>query len=328
MVSLVNVVPELAGENCSSGGYKFETGIDFNKNNKLDSDEVQSVDYVCNGNDGQNALVDVKLESAGENCQYSGVKIVSGIDSNNNGVLDEIEIENTEYVCNGNSEYIYYLPAEGLTAYYPFNGNANDVSGNRFNCVNYGESRYPTAVINEGRHFVVDLDNHEYLEIPNMINNDEYTISFWVKFADSSVHNTLLAFGTANDWVRSDLWIYTSTSRLAIIQDEQDIRTANYGHIGHYPKSDKFLSSEVLKSDRFYFVSVVYSDRELKLYLDGNLYNVYEDVNPIPISQAKGYVGIIPHQNQLRYQLDGVLDELSIYDRALSEEEILLLYGN
>lgn len=41
------------------------------------------------------------VESAGSNCPSGGARIDSGIDGNNNGVLDGAEVTSTAYVCNG-----------------------------------------------------------------------------------------------------------------------------------------------------------------------------------------------------------------------------------
>jgi hypothetical protein len=56
-----------------------------------------------NGSNGQNTLVKTTTETAGVNCTTGGVKLEYGLDTNNNGVLDVIEINAslTKYVCNG-----------------------------------------------------------------------------------------------------------------------------------------------------------------------------------------------------------------------------------
>ena len=56
-----------------------------------------------NGLNGQNALVKTTLEPAGANCLTGGVKVESGLDANNNGILDAAEVNAllTTYVCNG-----------------------------------------------------------------------------------------------------------------------------------------------------------------------------------------------------------------------------------
>ncbi len=58
LTSLVNIINESAGENCSSGGYKIETGIDKNENGVLDYNEVQNSEYICHGDDGIKIISD------------------------------------------------------------------------------------------------------------------------------------------------------------------------------------------------------------------------------------------------------------------------------
>jgi hypothetical protein len=55
------------------------------------------------GTNGQNALVKTTLEAAGANCTTGGIKLETGLDANNNGLLDAVEINTllTTYVCNG-----------------------------------------------------------------------------------------------------------------------------------------------------------------------------------------------------------------------------------
>lgn len=50
-----------------------------------------------------NGLSSVKEEPPGENCAEGGVKIESGLDKNDNSILDESEVLNTSYVCNGDN---------------------------------------------------------------------------------------------------------------------------------------------------------------------------------------------------------------------------------
>jgi hypothetical protein len=47
--ALVDQIAEPAGEHCASGGFKIITGIDDNRNNVLDSNEIQKTEYVCKG---------------------------------------------------------------------------------------------------------------------------------------------------------------------------------------------------------------------------------------------------------------------------------------
>lgn len=53
------------------------------------------------GADGFDSLVSVVDEPAGDNCGNGGKKFMSGLDKDRNGVLDESEVRNSYYICNG-----------------------------------------------------------------------------------------------------------------------------------------------------------------------------------------------------------------------------------
>ena len=54
--------------------------------------------YSCQKDpiDGKNSIIEHEMESAGENCSSGGLKIISGIDNNENGILEESEIDNID----------------------------------------------------------------------------------------------------------------------------------------------------------------------------------------------------------------------------------------
>lgn len=65
-------------------------------------DPAEPTDGV-DGQNGFNALVTVQDEPAGENCSSGGVKISVGQDANENGTLDDSEIESISFICNGHT---------------------------------------------------------------------------------------------------------------------------------------------------------------------------------------------------------------------------------
>ena len=54
-----------------------------------------------NGQDGLNSLIKTSTEPRGVNCENGGIKVETGIDSNNNGILEDNEMTSMSYVCNG-----------------------------------------------------------------------------------------------------------------------------------------------------------------------------------------------------------------------------------
>jgi hypothetical protein len=103
LISLLKITAENPGQNCATGGTKIDTGIDKNKNNTLDTDEIQSTAYICNGSSGLNNLIRITDEPAGANCANGGYKIDSGLDLNKNGTLGDSEVTQTVYLCNASN---------------------------------------------------------------------------------------------------------------------------------------------------------------------------------------------------------------------------------
>jgi photosystem II stability/assembly factor-like uncharacterized protein len=105
--TLMRVVPELAGVNCTTGGSKVTSGVDANSNGVLDAPEVTSTAYICNGSNGaagsngMQSLIAIVVEAPGGNCVAGGSKVTSGLDLNGNGTLQAGEVASTAYICKG-----------------------------------------------------------------------------------------------------------------------------------------------------------------------------------------------------------------------------------
>jgi hypothetical protein len=90
--SLVVHVPVAAGgTTCPYGGTAIESGVDDNGNHALDSAEITSISWVCNGAPGANGAaapqIQITPEPPGANCPAGGQRIDVGAQ--------------TAYVCNG-----------------------------------------------------------------------------------------------------------------------------------------------------------------------------------------------------------------------------------
>jgi hypothetical protein len=105
--TLVAMVEEPVGDYCSDGGVRVNAGNDTNTDGILQDSEITTHDFICNGengdsgSNGHNALVQIVPVS-------DGLRISSGMDVNDNGVLDENEIQMTQVVTNGE-------PGPGIT---------------------------------------------------------------------------------------------------------------------------------------------------------------------------------------------------------------------
>ena len=101
---IVGMSEEPAGDNCTDGGQKIETGFDIDGDGILDHNEVAATAYVCNGTDGKyglNILMEVTPEPPGVNCAAGGHRMEAGLDDDGNGELSVNEIDTTFYACHG-----------------------------------------------------------------------------------------------------------------------------------------------------------------------------------------------------------------------------------
>jgi hypothetical protein len=107
---LVDIADEPPGANCTAGGTAISVGFDRNGDGTLQAEDVDTVEYVCDGDDGEDGmdgddpapvLVETRPEDPGANCENGGVAIASGLDLDADGVLDPDEITSTSFVCDG-----------------------------------------------------------------------------------------------------------------------------------------------------------------------------------------------------------------------------------
>jgi hypothetical protein len=204
--------------------------------------------------------------------------------------------------------------SNGLVAHYPFDGDANDVSGHHG--TEYGKVRYVNGIINQARHFD-RRDGYEYIIFPNTLSNDEYSISLWFNLKSVGSHHSLLMLNKTSHWGLSNFWLFTSGSRLAVVQQKQDLRKGN--HRGVFFKTKKISDSTL------YFIFIKYKNKKRTLYLNCEVYAEYNNVAPIQNNSANLNIGVSPSGTG-RYQVDGLIDELRIFNRALTELEIQALY--
>lgn len=118
---LVATTPLTGGDtNCPAGGTRIDAGLDNGDgggtegNGTLESGEIDTTVYACNGGsgsdgaDGSNALVQTTPLPAGDaTCPSGGVRISVGIDNGDgggtagNGILESGEVDSTSAICNG-----------------------------------------------------------------------------------------------------------------------------------------------------------------------------------------------------------------------------------
>jgi len=105
----------LTGEDGGSGLSAYEVWIGLGNTGT----EQEFIDSLT-GEDALNSLIRTTTEEPGINCEKGGTKTEIGIDANNDGVLNDNEIDSTQtsYICNGIDGLLPDANDIGTTAYW------------------------------------------------------------------------------------------------------------------------------------------------------------------------------------------------------------------
>ena len=206
-----------------------------------------------------------------------------------------------------------YLPKDGLVGYWPFNGNANDESGNGNNGTVNGATLTAdrNGVANSAYSFdksFIDVGNN-----PNLsITNSGFTVSVWA-----------LKTGSSNQW-------HILGKRKMDVGFQYQLSSNNlplglaWG--GQTPGENSFIESgTIINSDKWNFFTGTYIQNKWKLYLNGILIDsliapLTDNVNTNLLIGSSGIVDNSPFK--------GIIDDIAIYNRALSQQEITALYNS
>lgn len=198
-------------------------------------------------------------------------------------------------------------------AFYPFNGNAYDESGNDFNGMVQGAvstsdrwGKPEQAYYFNGTFALIQIPNETALNF-----QDAITVSFWMKIDEFfSRESYVISHGSwQNRWKVS-------------IGDLKKLRWTVNTNIGI-----KDLDSQIaLDKNVYYNVTVLFDGAQLKIYINGQLDNSVSHTGKIKTTNID--LTIAQELPNSDYNFKGVLDDIRIYDYDLTEEEIINVFND
>jgi hypothetical protein len=211
----------------------------------------------------------------------------------------------------------------GLVAYYPFNGNANDASGNGNNGMNngvtFGSNRFnsqnSSGYFNGSSWIVVNYNTNLFYQT--------FTISLWLTFndlpTDLSAYEIAIGSGGNESWHGFD---FTTFNYFSEIGGPPMFGYVDTDGSGWSAQIGKPISSWV--TNQWYQLVLVRTTTNAQLFINNNLASVASGLTPIAISTMSPLV--IGAGGSFSSGFRGAIDDIRIYNRALSTNEVQQLY--
>ena len=219
-----------------------------------------------------------------------------------------------------------YVPTNGLVGYWPFNGNANDESGNAHNGNITGATLTTDRYGNANCAYSYN-GNNNYIMIPNtstLSGFADITISGWVNISQfpSSISDGLS--GLVTKWYgNGSCGGVTDNYACYIRTNNQFIGATNQYRV--YP-NDLQTPSNLTTSNWYHFVMIHNSVSGGSFYINGILVSTYTTIGALCSSTNPLYFGCDRILGTLNRFFNGKLDDIGIWNRALTQSEITGLY--
>jgi hypothetical protein len=214
----------------------------------------------------------------------------------------------------------------GLVGYWPFCGNANDESGNGNDGVVNGATLTEDRFGNVGSAYSFDGVD-DFIDCGSMesLNGlSQMSISAWINY--SSITNSSRIFGKEE----SD----NSINGIALALDNFNGNENGIKAVLRNGSNSLGYANEVFQPNLLSHVVMVYNglapsnDQRMQIYINGVLNNLFfteEIPNTTPINNFNAWIGGgYPNANDAPF--NGVIDDVGVWNRALTPEEVQELY--
>ena len=224
-----------------------------------------------------------------------------------------------------------YVPTNGLVGWWPFNGNANDESGNGNNGTVNGATLTADRFGNPNSAYDFDgVDDFiEINDISAIENMGSMTWSAWITCRSNPNNPSELS---SNRIICKELENDANNRMTLIVNSNSNAQTFQF--ILNSTTNSSAVSSEPIIFDSLYFITVVYNydnpqnTDQLQIYLNANL--ILQSVNgAVPsLTPNNPYNLKFGRHDNTATSWDGKIDDIGIWNRALTECEIVDLYNS
>jgi hypothetical protein len=213
-----------------------------------------------------------------------------------------------------------YLPTDGLVGWWPFNGNANDESGNGNDGVVNGAILTSDRFGNANKAYSFDgVDDYVLNNSNTGLGLNSRTIDFWMKTTGASLNPQVLIDEGGS--------ICGSGFAIVNLNPSNFLRFDN--SCSYKDMTSPFGLNQWINVVIVFDNSISNGLSGVKFYINGNLIINYSTLNGANLNINSGNsfpLTFAKSRLENNYFFSGELDDIAIYNRALSPEEITALY--
>ncbi len=238
------------------------------------------------------------------------------------GTVDEAMIYN-RVLSTGEVRYLAGYRAmidpgtDALIAHYPLDIDVLDASGNGNDGTINGDPNFVEGMVGMAMEFDGDGDFIDCGNAPILALTDAVSISAWIKVAVQGADHKV---GGNQDGTNGGY-------KMSVYNDkvEFEIRTSSNSAV----LNRSVAGGTVLEVDVWYHVAGVYSlaDGYIRTYINGELDRELETTDALGASPGPLMIGCEPFSTG-QYNFNGFMDDIRVYNEALSEAEVRYLANN
>jgi len=216
------------------------------------------------------------------------------------------------------------IPADGLVAYYPFNGNANDASGNGNHGAVHGatltEDRFGnpnSAYYFDGQSWIVVKDD-QTIKPSNAL-----TISAWIKIDDFSNINDYLRIISKHGEVTE---AGGSHGSYQLVTGRKKERGTCYFTLRTSTKYNSTTTKSAVSLNKWHLITATWDGSTAKLYFDEEIVAIGNFTGNIKYDNNSLYIGRDGYYPQNLFT--GCIDEVRIFNKELNAREVIGLFNS
>ncbi len=279
------------------------------------SEESRTFCGICYSDKNQNPTINDSKVLINEVAKGTYVQTISNLKPDTKYYFRFFVIENEKpiYNLNGNNYTTTSTLYNGLVAYYPFNDNANDESGNGNNGTVNGATLTTDRKGNANSAFSFD-GYDDYIDLGDWSSGGAMTFCLWVRYQSYNFWSHILDMGNGSPDNNIVLGNHTTTNNCAF-------------NLSNGTNELMFVTNNYFALNSWIFITAtIDTDGTAKLYKNVRLVNTksaaYIPLNVLRTGQFLGKSNWAADS-----YFNGLLDDFRIYNRALTETEIQKLYN-